>query len=324
MNVLITSASAKVQLVRAFQEAVHPIGGLVVAADIDPMAPALHAADAGAILPRSDTDAFAPALHALCAERAIGLLVPTRDGELTVLSRLATALGCAGTTVVVSPAPVLAITGDKLALREFCIARGYPVARRIGTGASADDLPAFARPRRGAAGRGAVRLDTVDALAAALADPDLLVEAFIDAPEYSIDALLDLQGEPIQAVVRSRLVVRHGESHVGRVEDRPELAALALRLCADLGIVGPAVVQAFRSEYGEVRLIEVNPRFGGASSLAIRAGLDAPSRLVALVSGRDADARRARPIATGLTSLRYAEDVLVPWAAIASLGNRGA
>ncbi len=60
MNVLITSASRKVALVRAFQDAVRRIlpEGRVIAVDANACAPALYRADAGYVIPRTDSSHF--------------------------------------------------------------------------------------------------------------------------------------------------------------------------------------------------------------------------------------------------------------------------
>lgn len=47
--------------------------------------------------------------------------------------------------------------------------------------------------------------------------------------------------------------------------------------------VGHVTVLAFYSPDNYLNLIEVNPRFGGASNLSIVAGLDSPHRLIAIL-----------------------------------------
>ena len=72
MNVLISSASRKVSLIRAFQSALSKVGGgLVFAADITPYAPALYAADKHFLLPSSKDDAF---INLVCLKTARMLL----------------------------------------------------------------------------------------------------------------------------------------------------------------------------------------------------------------------------------------------------------
>jgi carbamoyl-phosphate synthase large subunit len=311
-NILITSAAAKVLLVRAFQEAVWPYGGRVFACDAKPESAALFAADEAAVVPRLGDAAFADALAALCAERKIALVVPTRDGELEALAALAPRLAAAGTRMLTAPEETLRRCRDKRLFNAFCLDHGYPVAKVFSDG-EVPPFPVFVRPRAGAGGRGARRIDDEAAWnALGEACRDMVVQAAIEAPEYTVDTLLDLDGRPLQAVARRRLQVKAGEAVKSRVEDLPDLAAAALDLCARLGCIGHNVVQAFHTPQEGARFIEVNPRFGGASNLSIKAGLGSPVRIVQMIRGETEAAARPRPIAFGLTMLRHADDILVP------------
>ena len=83
MNVLITSASRKVSLVRSFQAALKRRGGgNVIAVDISSFAPALYFADQHFLVPRSTEPRFIPELLRLCKQERVGLLVPTQLLEL--------------------------------------------------------------------------------------------------------------------------------------------------------------------------------------------------------------------------------------------------
>lgn len=307
MNILILSAAAKVLLVQAFQAAALPVRGRVVAADIAPDNAALFAADRAVILPRTDDPGFEDALVRVCAHHAIGLVVPTRDGELAVLSAARARLSAQG-VIVLAPGPeALAVCRDKRRFTQFCHDLGLATARTYSPGETPDRFPVFVRPVGGAGGRGARRVDAPADL------PDsgaYLVQAFDHAPEYTVDVLMDLNSAPLQAVARQRLQVRDGEAAKSRTEDIPALTDQALKLCAALGLVGHNVVQAFHDEAG-TRFIEINPRFGGASNLSIQAGLASPERILQMARGDAAGAAQPRSITYGLTMLRYAQDRIV-------------
>jgi carbamoyl-phosphate synthase large subunit len=214
---------------------------------------------------------------------------------------------------VLAPSPEAVETcQDKRRFVDFCDAHGFPTPRTYAAGEVPDRYPVFVRPVRGAGGKGARRAEAPQDFG-----PDLLVQDFATDPEYSIDVLMDLDARPLQAVVRERLVVRDGEAVKSRVEDIPELAEQALNLCAALGLVGHNVVQAFHDPQRGARFIEVNPRFGGASNLSIQAGLASPERILQMLEGREA-AAAPRPIAHGLTMLRYAQDRIVTAAELAA------
>lgn len=326
MNVLLLSCGAKVPLLRAWRAAAAERGGLLTAVDCAEDAVGLFEADRAGLLPHCTAPDWADALSRLCRAQRIAVLVPSADAELRAVARLAPMLEDGGTRVLVSPPAALERCADKAAFIEFCQARGYPVAPLHGAAAESEPSelnPVFVRPRRGRVPdctglvRSAARLEAMRAEC-----PELVVQAMIAAPEYSIDVLLDWTGEPLQAVSRRRLRVRGGEATTSRVEQIPALTDLALSLCSELGLIGHVMLQAFYCAAEGAHLIEVNPRFGGASTLAIAAGLDSPRRLLALLAG-DASARDPGPIRDGLTLLRYGVDRFVEPGAFASLPRGG-
>lgn len=318
MNVLILSAAAKVPLVRAFGEAAHARGGNVLAADLGPDNAALFEADGAVILPRSDTRGFADALAKACAAHAVRLVVPTRDAELPMLAAARDRLAGEGVTALVASPDALQLCQDKRRFTDFCAAEGLATPHTYAPGEAPERFPVFVRPVTGAGGQGARRIDRAEDLRPG---ENLLIQALETDPEYTVDVLLDLSGRPLQAVARRRLQVRAGEAVKSRVVDAPELEEQALALCAALGLVGHNVVQAFHAPGRPPRFIEVNPRFGGASNLSIRAGLASPERILQMVEGRGAEAAAPRPIAYGLTLLRYAEDRFVTEADLAALAG---
>jgi carbamoyl-phosphate synthase large subunit len=320
VNVLILSAGAKVLLVRSFRKAVAAWGGQVFACDMDPYSAALFEADRAFLVPRSDSDDFGSVLANLCERHAIKLVVPTSDRELGAVQRQAELLGAVGTTVLVPSAASLEICRDKRKFASFCMGSGFSVARIYGSGENPRDYPIFVRPTVSAGGVGARRLDSAEQFQALGKEAaGLVVQDYISDEEYTIDVLMDLKGGPVQAVARSRLVVRNGESQKSRVEHIEALTDGALNLCAALALVGHNVVQAFYSPAKGARYIEVNPRFGGASNLSIEAGLDSPRRLLQMVAGEKAMAMAPRAINYGLTLLRHSEDILVDPQAIAAI-----
>lgn len=319
MNVLILSAAAKVLLVRAFAEAAHRRGGQVTAADLSADNAALFEADHAVLLPRSDSAGYRDALIAYCVDRAIKLVVPTRDAELGVLCDAKADLAAAGARVVVPDRAALDLCQDKRRFVQACAELRLATPRTYAVGEAPERFPVFVRPVRGAGGRGARRIDSAAELPS---DDALLVQDLETSPEYTVDVLMDLAGRPLQAVARERLMVRDGEAVKSRVVDAPDLTEPALRLCAALGLVGHNVVQAFHAPGSGPRFIEVNPRFGGASNLSIRAGLASPERLLQMVEGDHEAAAAPRPIAYGLTMLRYAEDRFVTAAELAALAER--
>ena len=74
----------------------------------------------------------------------------------------------------------------------------------------------------------------------------------------------------------------------------PELLAGSERLLAELHWTGVAMVEFRRAPTGPAFLMEMNPRLWGSLQLAIDAGVDFPSLLVALHRGAPIPAAQAR------------------------------
>ncbi|WCL53063.1 ATP-grasp domain-containing protein [Gimibacter soli] len=311
MNVLITSSANKVPLVKAFRKALMDCGGRVIAADIRDDVASRFVADDFCPLPASDDPAFGRKLLEECKRERVRLLIPTRDGEMKVLAALAPELAKLGVILPLPTAEALDMCLDKRAFHRFCLDNKFPVLPAVEGKPSG--FPLFVRASVGAGSRSTAQINNTTELAAFQADhPDALVQPFCTDDEYTIDVLMSLEGEPLQAVSRVRGRIANGESSYSRTVELPALMQASLDLCARLGLKGHNVVQAFvHDKAGEkFSFIEVNPRFGGVSSLSVEAGLASPERLIQMAAG-DAAAVKPRLIRWGLASYRFMSDLYV-------------
>lgn len=325
-NVLIASAARKVLLVRAFRDALVrcPAGagragapggaagavGHVIAADISPLAAALYEADEARLIPRSDDPSFVDTLLRICETDRVGLLVPTRDEELPVLALARDRFAQAGTVVLVSAPDAVDTCRDK-ARFVAAVADAGLEAPIVYPDAATTRFPAFVKPRWGKGGQGARMVSDAAQLAAAIEaiGEDVLIQAFVDAPEFTIDVFLDLDGRPISCVPRERISVVGGESVVGRTVRDPGLSDAAIRLCVAIGLVGHITVQAFRTATG-VSFIEINPRYGGAANLGFEAGAPTPEYAIRAARGERLEPR-LDAYEVGLMMFRHSADLFV-------------
>lgn len=308
-NVLITSAAAKIPLIQSFQKALQG-KGKVFSADISSDCAAAHLSDGHFVVKRLDAPGAIEQLLALCAQKAIGLIVPTRDGELAGLAAARERFAAQAVCVLVASPETIAICQNKRIFSRFLQDHCLPSIPLLDPKASDISFPVFVRPVYGAAGRGARSVESAHELTSLLSGNDYLVHPLIEAPEYSIDLLMDLSGKhALDAVCRERLQVVAGESKISRVVDLPALSALVKRLGETLGLVAHNTVQAFLDPQHGPLFIEINPRFGGASNLSIQAGLASPRRILELLHN-DSLAYQPATIAIGATMFRYAQDVI--------------
>src|SRR5205807_5517442 len=91
-----------------------------------------------------------------------------------------------------------------------------------------------------------------------------MVQRLMQGPEFSIDALCDLDGRCLNAIPRTMIESRGGESIKGTVVADRELIDLGRRVVEALRVRGPCTVQVFRDSHIGIGITDVNTRFGGA------------------------------------------------------------
>ena len=111
------------------------------------------------------------------------------------------------------------------------------------------------------------------------------VQSWCLGEEFSIDVFCDFTGTCLNAIPRTMIESKGGESIKGMTIKDWELIEHGRRVAEALPIWGPANIQCFREEDGSLLVTDVNPRFGGAFPLPLAAGSRYPELAVALASG---------------------------------------
>lgn len=275
-HLLISSAAAKVPLVRAAMDAaakLHP-DIRVIAGDLHPNALTKHIAHDFWAMPPTRDEHLNTILDG-CAQRGIRAILPTRDGELAFWSRHADTFAKAGIQVIVSPSDAIDQCLDKALFADIGRRHRLPV---IATSTSIDDIAAgliVVKERFGAGSRAiGIRLPREAAIAHAQTLEQPIFQPFIEGREISIDAWADAKGVVKGLVLRRRNEVVNGESRITTTFRDEELESQAKQWIEAYGVRGPVVMQVLLDAYGAPHIIELNARFGGASTASIQAGLD--------------------------------------------------
>jgi carbamoyl-phosphate synthase large subunit len=295
LNVLVTAASRRVPLIRAFQDALKSsvTRGRVVVTDVNPLSPAVHAAERWYHVPLAGAPDYLEAISGICEREHVGLIIPTIDDELEVFGAAAADFESRGIRIAVSPKPTSHICNDKLLTCRHLRANGIPAAETYLPG----DLPAsrtfplFIKPRWGRGGVGAHAIYAPKDLTffvEYVEDP--VIQEYLDGPEFTIDVLCDFRHRPISIVPRERVVVRAGVIDRGRTVHDRRLIELAKSVTQALPFAGAINIQC-RVVNGQPTVFEINPRFSGGIPLTIAAGADFPRYLVDLALGRPVPAR---------------------------------
>jgi carbamoyl-phosphate synthase large subunit len=287
-GVLFTCAGQRVDIVTAFRRA----GARTIATDVNRLAPALYHADLHAFVPRVDDPTYVDALQALVYEHEVSLIVPLTDLDHGVLARAKDRLHA----LVLLPEPEVVD-----ALADKWLAHCLFVDKRIGSPPTwlPEDVPAdvgfpvLVKARRGFGSRGIYRCHDSRELEFFLdyAAEESMVQSCCRGEEFSIDLFCDLDSRCLNAVPRTMIESKGGESIKGMTIADDELVEVGRHVSETLRLVGPANVQCFREPDGTHVVTDINPRFGGAFPLPTAAGSHYPELALALAAGERPEPR---------------------------------
>jgi carbamoyl-phosphate synthase large subunit len=262
-GVLLTGVGKRYDIVSAFAQ-----HAFVVAADPSPLAPAQYAADVRVAPPRVDDPDYVPFLASLCERHDVRAVVPLTDLDLEVLAR-------SSLPAFVPDAEVCRATFDKYLAHRLLLEHGLPSPPTWLPGEEPLGFPAVVKPRQGSGSRSihpAADASEANFFTRYVREP-VMVQGLMDGPEFSVDLLADLDGRCLNAIPRTMLESRGGESIKGAAIADPELIALGRAVAEALPLRGPATVQMFRDRELGLRITDINARFGGAFPAPMYAAL---------------------------------------------------
>ena len=286
VGVLLTGVGKRYDIVSAFAQ-----HATVVAVDPNPLAPAQYAAHHRCAVPPIDDPAYVPALRELCDRHGVRAVIPLTDLDIEVLARARVA----GELPALVPAPEIArATFDKYEAHLLLARLDLPSPPTVLPGEPVDRYPVMVKPRQGSGARSIHRADDArdaEFFVGYVQEPTM-VQWLMDGPEFSIDCLSDLGGRCLNAIPRTMIESRGGESIKGTVIADREQITLGRRGVEALGVRGPCTVQAFRDREIGLGITDVNTRFGGAFPAPMYAALPGrtyPELIVAMAAGEQVE-----------------------------------
>jgi carbamoyl-phosphate synthase large subunit len=317
-----------VELLRAFRQAYRETGiaGRLLAADIDPLAPALHEADAGFLVPSLDDARYIPEISRLCRDEAVTLVFPLIDPDIPVLAHGREAIESSGARLAAVPAEAADLTRDKWRTYQWLTENDIPTPRTwLGSDVPSSGLefPLFVKPRFGSAGKQGFRAQTQEQLRFFLEYvPDPVVQPFVDGAEVTNDVFCGLDGQVWAVVSRRRIEVRWGEVAKGETVQDEVIRTHCVTIARGLKAIGPITVQCL-TQPGKPLFTEINARFAGGAPLAFAAGVPAPRWYLEEAAGRKVTAPPLGSYRAGLSLTRYDESFFLDEGARARLARRG-
>jgi carbamoyl-phosphate synthase large subunit len=279
-----------------------------IAADPNPLAPAQYAAQVRVAVPPIEDPDYVPALAALCEQHGVGAVLPLTDLDIELLAR---AREEGRLPALVPSAEVARRTYDKYEAHLLLGELGLPSPPTM---LPQDDLqslryPVMVKPRKGSGAR-SIHLANDPSQARFFIDyvqEPVMVQTALGGPELSIDCLGDGDGRCLNAIPRTMLESRGGESIKGTTIRDEELIELGRAVMEALAVRGPATIQVFRDPQLGVAITDVNTRFGGAFPAPAYAALEGrtyPQLIVRLAAGERVEPHLGE-FRDGVTFTRY-------------------
>lgn len=291
INILITSAGRRVELVQCFQAARRELNipGIIVAADAGATAPALFFADKKYQVCRINHESYVDEIIQICKDNQIHGIIPTLDTELAKLAEHGDHIEReSGARVILSRTDIIKIFRNKYNTADFFLKNGFLAPKYYDLeNMKYQELvyPLFIKPLDGSSSINAFKVTNEEELRFFIKYvPNALVTDYIQGNEYTVDILCDFDGDCISIVPRKRLVVRAGEVQKGIVEKNQTIIDETRKVLEILRPIGPITLQCIVNESG-VYFIEINPRFGGGAPMSIKAGANSPKNIYRMLQG---------------------------------------
>ncbi len=273
-NILVTSISSKTSLIYSIKENVKSISDKIKIFGIDSNEDcvAKYIVDSFHQIEKVEKIKIEKLIEK-CIKWSILLIIPTRDEDVLFFSKHLKLINSFGISVMASNWESVNKCVDKykfyLNTKMFC---------PIPTSLNINDLKInrfVVKDRYGSGSKKiGINLRRKDAVEFAKNIKSPLYQEYVTGREISIDAYVDCNKNIKGIVLRDRNLIIDGEAKVSKTFNNYEIRKAANEIICHLNLYGHIMLQMFVTENNKFFLIECNPRFGGASTLSIKAGLE--------------------------------------------------
>jgi carbamoyl-phosphate synthase large subunit len=272
----------------------------ITACDANPLASGLYLADKNYTIPTIyDTD-FVDVMFSILKREKIDVIFPTGGIDLLWWSDNKDTFEDMGVTLMMSDYKSIQKCVDKLLFYETC-KDNFLLPK---TYTEFQGYTMFMKPVHGKGSVGARLITPHNQIPT---DQPYLFQENLPGVEWTIDALCDMDGNPLSVIPRKRLEVKAGISTKGVIQLNKHIIAECTDMCRFLNLKGPICLQMKEDESGNPKFIEINPRLGGSTIFATHAGVNFPSILLDMYLGKDISIDTPKEY----TILRYYEEMVI-------------
>ena len=225
-------------------------------------------------VPHIDDADFIEKFAKVIKEREIDVVYPTMDIVITKLKAHQEELGCL-------------VIGSTLETTEICLSKRKTYEHlkdiirtpQIYNADGISTFPIFVKPSIGASSNGAHIIRNIEELIAYTHDntDDFLILEYLPGKEYTVDCFSNHKGELLYYAARIRNRVKAGICvNTCFAEEQDEFEEPIRKINDALHFCGAWFVQFKRDKNGELCLLEIASRLGGASTLSRAIGVNFP------------------------------------------------
>jgi carbamoyl-phosphate synthase large subunit len=275
-NILVTSSSKKVPLIESVKNALFKVSpdSKVIAGDINNNVITGYLDQNFWLMPASE-DSNLEDIICGCKEKNITVVFPTRDGELLFWAKNKLQFEKENIRIITSSASIIKKCLDKYYFFQECVSLNIPVIPTDIKINNTDYNKYVVKERFGSSKNNLiVNVDkkSGEEFSKSLSNP--IFQQYINGEEISVDAWIHNNNKVKGIILRKRNLISSGESQVTTTFRNSEYEAFFSDVILKLELTGHVVFQAIIDKTQCLHIIECNPRFGGASTASIEAGLD--------------------------------------------------
>ena len=282
--------------------------GKIISTDSNYLSAGFFLSDLYYVIPRYDNEFFIDNLLRIIKEQNIKVLMPSSGFDIYGYSDNYNLIKDYGAIPIVSRRNVLEICRDKLLSYQF-LSKKFPFAFTTEYPEKINTFPIIAKPRFGKGSNNIILIENELELEFVTRKfENMIFQEYLPGTEYTVDVLSDLNEKPIMAIPRIRIDTKAGISVKGKIVRNSMIENLCKNTAETLGIRGPSCIQLKESNNGELKIIEINPRFGGGTIFTTLAGANFPAMLLELVSNNN---NLVIPEVTEMAVIRYFEEIVL-------------
>ncbi|MGE7120744.1 ATP-grasp domain-containing protein [Peribacillus sp. NPDC046944] len=318
INILFTSSGRRVSLIEHFKKELKELNnaGKIITCDVKSTSPAAFVSHHHEIVPPVYAKSYISKLKEICIQNEVNLLIPLIDSELCIISKHKKEFEKLGVTILASSLKVNEICFDKSKTTRFFKENNIECPKEYNIEDVLLDensvFPYLIKPAKGSSSIGVYKINNrkeLNFFKDYISQP--ILQEFLSGNEYTIDVFVDFNGEYLTAVPRLRIETRAGEVSKGLTVKNKLLMNAAKDVINKLpGVIGCITLQCFYTNHGDIKFIEINPRFGGGSPLSIEAGANFPKFIIETLTNTDSSINMDS-WNDGLLMLRYDDAIFL-------------